>query len=407
MHKLSLKGAMWAAVLPSLMIACQPAEQFQSDAPSDVVHYGVQNSSARTGGTQKYIVTFKSDGSLNRYLPEDNSDYETRNQRVRTLISRLIGIDIANKTEHVYSASIKGFAAELSDYDLQVLQKFSFIESVTPDQEIMLNVPTGSVTAIGAQEIPWGITRVGGPRTYSGSKKVFVLDTGIDLDHPDLNVNVALSRNFNNTRRTPDDDNGHGTHVAGTIAAKNNSIGVVGVAPGVQVVAVKVLASTGSGSYASIISGVDYVAAVGASGDVANMSLGGPANVALDNAIIAAANKGIKFALAAGNEAQNTNNVSPGRVNHPNVVTVSAHDITDKFASFSNFANPPIDWCAPGVNVRSTWRSGGYYTISGTSMATPHVAGILLFGSPVSRGVVSGDRDNTPDQLAALPNVSL
>ncbi|WP_234735401.1 S8 family peptidase [Tellurirhabdus bombi] len=407
MHKLSLKSAMWAAVLPSLMIACQPAENFQSTTPSDVVHYGTKNSSARTGGTQKYIVTFKSDQSLNRYLPEDNSDYETRNQRIRTLISRLIGIDIATKTEYVYSSSIKGFAAELSDYDLQVLQKFSFIESVTPDQEIMVSIPTGAATAIGAQEIPWGITRVGGPRTFTGSQKVFVLDTGIDLDHPDLNVNVALSRNFVNSRRTPDDDNGHGTHVAGTIAAKNNSIGVVGVAPGAQVVAVKVLASTGSGSYAGIISGVDYVAATGSAGDVANMSLGGPGNTPLDNAVIAAANKGIKFALAAGNEAQNTNNVSPGRVNHPNVVTVSAHDINNRFASFSNYANPPIDWCAPGVNIRSTWRSGGYFTISGTSMATPHVAGILLFGTPSSRGPVSNDPDGTADIMAALPGVAL
>src|SRR5690606_33275660 len=148
-----------------------------------------------------------------------------------------------------------------------------------------------------------------------------------DLDHPDLNVNT--SRGFNaftsgKDGKSLDDGNGHGSHVAGTIAAINNDVGVIGVAPGATVIPVKVLDSRGSGSYSGIIAGVDHVAANGSNGDVANLSLGGPASAALDNAVKAAAQTGVKFALAAGNESQNANNVSPARVNGANIYTISA-----------------------------------------------------------------------------------
>ncbi|GAB3176826.1 S8 family serine peptidase [Telluribacter humicola] len=110
--------------------------------------------------------------------------------------------------------------------------------------------------------------------------------------------------------------------------------------------------------------------------------------------------KGIKFAIAAGNSSADANTASPARVNHTNVYTVSAHNSADAFASFSNFGNPPIDYCAPGVSILSTWKGGGYNTISGTSMAAPHVCGILLLGSVQTRGSVNGDPDGKPDPLA-------
>src|SRR5690606_10754444 len=135
---------------------------------------------------------------------------------------------------------------------------------------------------------PWGITRVNGVSNYTGTRKAYVLDSGIDLTHEDLNVDA--SSGFNAFSSGPDgnslnDLNGHGTHVAGTIAAKNNSIGVIGVAPGATVIPVKVLDRRGSGSYSGVIAGVDFVAANGSNGDVANMSLGGPISTALDNAV--------------------------------------------------------------------------------------------------------------------------
>ena len=129
------------------------------------------------------------------------------------------------------------------------------------------------------------------------------------------------------------------------------------------------------------------------------MSLGGSASQALDDAVVAASTSGVKFCLAAGNESDNANNHSPARANGANVYTISAMSQGDNWASFSNFGNPPIDYCAPGVAVKSTWKDGGYNTISGTSMATPHAAGVLLLGSAKASGTVKGDPDGKPDNI--------
>jgi subtilisin family serine protease len=263
--------------------------------------------------------------------------------------------------------------------------------SKAPQHEISLEY---SVPLIRATEI-WSMD----PSFTGTGITVAVIDTGIDYTHPDLNVNTTLSKTFVARTKSATDDNGHGSHVAGTIAAIDNTIGVVGVAAGAEVVAVKVLDKRGSGDYSVVIAGVDYVAATAASGDVVNMSLGGPVSDALDAAVLAAANKGIKFALAAGNESQNANNSSPARVNHSNVYTISAMDASDVWAYFSNYANPPVDYCAPGVNINSTWKSGGYSTISGTSMASPHAAGVLMLGNPTSDGNVIGDPDGNADPI--------
>jgi len=181
--------------------------------------------------------------------------------------------------------------------------------------------------------------------------------------------------------------------VAGTIAAKDNSIGVIGVAAGATVVSVRVLNRRGSGSYSGVIAGVDYVGANGVDGDVANMSLGGSVSKTLDAAVLSASKeKGVIFCLAAGNESDDATNHSPARVNGTYIVTVSASDMNNNFASFSNYGEP-VDWCAPGVSIKSTWKNGGYNTISGTSMATPHVAGVLLLGVGKKLMDVNGDPD--------------
>ncbi|TNE74340.1 S8 family peptidase [bacterium] len=314
-------------------------------------------------------------------------------------------------TENVfnyYGHTISGFAAKLSPSEMQKLSKDNRIKSIEVDHVIALAPPSGKggggSGGSTSQKTPWGITRVGGAVSGVG-KTIFIIDSGVDLDHPDLNVDVARSRTFitsGKDSRDADDGNGHGTHCAGTVAALNNSIGVIGVAPGATVVAVKVLDSRGSGAYSSVIAGVDYVASVGKAGDVANMSLGGPVSQALDDAVVAAAQKGILFALAAGNESQDANNSSPARANHQNIFTVSAMNSSDVFASFSNYGNPPVDFCAPGVSIESTWKGAGYNTISGTSMASPHVAGLLLVtnGRPTTSGYVNGDPDGNPDPIA-------
>lgn len=253
------------------------------------------------------------------------------------------------------------------------------------------------------QVVPSGIARVGGPVDGTGLT-AWVLDTGIDLDHPDLNVDVARSAYFAKGRKTANDNNGHGTHVAGIIGALKNDVDVVGVAPGATLVPVRVLRRNGMGRVSGVIAGINYVAASALPGDVANLSLVAGASNALDDAVRGAADLGILFAIAAGNTGSDANNVSPARVEHANVYTVSAIDGNDDFASFSNWGNPPIEFAAPGVNVLSSAIDGGTVSMSGTSMATPHVAGVLLVtgGWPGSDGCAKGDPDGNRDHIVHI-----
>jgi subtilisin family serine protease len=224
---------------------------------------------------------------------------------------------------------------------------------------------------------------------------------------PDLNVNTTdgFSAFTSGADVGFEDGNGHGTHVAGTIGAKKNGAGVVGVAPGAQVIPVKVLDASGSGYMSGVIGGVDHVAAVGRPGeDVANMSLGGGLYSLLNDAVQRAAGKGIKFTVAAGNSAADAKNYSPASASGVNVYTISAMNSSDTFASFSNYGSP-VDYCAPGVSIKSTWIGGGYKTISGTSMAAPHAAGVLLLAgdNPVNTcGVVKSDPDGIPDPIICV-----
>lgn len=303
--------------------------------------------------------------------------------------------------EHIYRHALRGFSVALSARAATELVADPQVKYVEPDY---IATATGSAQGkpgggggTASQTTPWGITRVGGAGDGTG-KTAWVIDTGIDLDHPDLNVDVSRSRNFA-TGTSPDDGNGHGTHVAGTIAAINNTQGVVGVAANAKVVAVRVLDNRGSGYYSWVIAGVDYVATTATWGDVANMSLGGPPSQALDDAVRNAASSGIRFSIAAGNDGQDANNYSPARVEAVNVYTVSAVDSGDIFAYFSNYGNPPVDYAAPGVSVLSTWKGGGTKTLSGTSMAAPHVAGLLLRGGIADCGTAKGDKDTTPDPI--------
>lgn len=253
------------------------------------------------------------------------------------------------------------------------------------------------------QETPWGVTRVGGPR-LAGGRRAWVIDTGIDLDHPDLRVGAGKSFAGG---KSADDGNGHGTHVAGTIAALDNDIDVVGVAAGATVHPVRVLGNSGFGTIDAVVAGVDYVAANASEGDCANLSLGASGHFqSLHDAVLATAKEpseggaGVRFALAAGNETAHAGGFEPAHVEHANVYTVSAIGSLDLFAFFSNYGNPPVDFAAPGVDILSTRRGGGVTTMSGTSMAAPHVCGILLFGAPEANGAAVGDPDLNADPIA-------
>jgi subtilisin family serine protease len=357
-----------------------------------------------------YIVTYNNQNTRMNLVVKY---FKQRKSTVRSYTANILKQDFNVPTKNIYKAygtAIQGFSAKLTVDQVAALKKDPRIAAVEPDRILSINYKQDKkFFQAFAQSTPWGINRVG---SASGAgKTAWVIDTGVDLDHPDLNVDVNRSVSFAGLYfwiwrigddTDPNDGNGHGTHVAGTIAAKNDGNGVVGVAYGATVVGVKVLGSGGSGSTSDIVDGVDYVAANASAGDVANLSLGGGASTALDNAVRNLGSTGVLVALAAGNESQDANNVSPARTNHQNVVTVSAMDSNDNFASFSNYGSP-VDYCAPGVSVNSTWIGGGYRSISGTSMASPHVAGLLLLRGSTNLntdGTVNGDPDGNADPIA-------
>ncbi|UCS95904.1 S8 family peptidase [Echinicola marina] len=391
-------------ILGAFLASCQEVEQSSISVPVD--------QSADINGTVipgKYIVVLHNQ----RINFRRKGSYEDMQASMRKEVSSMLAdFRVAPENlDRVFSNALEGFSVELDEEQFILLSKDSRVKFIEQDRVIALAPPPGKGPGNGGggeepsgETVPYGISRVGGPVDYSGSNVAFVIDTGIDLDHPDLNVDASKGFNAFNTgkdSKSLDDGNGHGTHVAGTIAAINNDFGVIGVAAGATVVPVKVLDSRGSGSYSGVIAGVDFVKARGNNGDVANMSLGGPVSNALDQAVKEAAASGVKFSLAAGNEGGDANEHSPARVNGPDIYTISAMDESDNFASFSNFSNPPVDYCAPGVSITSTWKNGGYNTISGTSMAAPHVAGILLLGNIQSSGTVNGDPDGNPDSIAS------
>ncbi len=313
------------------------------------------------------------------------------------------------QAKHIYKHTIKGFATNMPcSQAKEAFGNESGVVSFEDDSLVFALAPppgkgknkddSGDPPEEPSQEVPWGIDRVGGKRDGSGMT-AWIIDTGIDVDHPDLNVDSqrGFSAFTSGPDSSPDDRHGHGTHVAGTVAAKDNTIGVVGVAADATVVPVKVLNRRGSGTTSGVIAGIDFVAANAGNGDCANMSLGGGYSQALNDAVVnlATAPTTIHVSLAAGNESQDANNVSPASAEGGNIYTISAIDSNDVFAYFSNYANPPIDYAAPGVSVLSLKVGGGTVTYSGTSMAAPHACGVLLItnGNPNTDGVASGDPD--------------
>lgn len=237
---------------------------------------------------------------------------------------------------------------------------------------------TPTPTPSTSQVVPWGISRISAPAAWATSTgngvKVGVIDTGVSRMHPDLQGNIAGCVSFITGVPTCEDDNGHGSHVSGIIAAVNNTIGVVGVAPNAQIYALKVLDKSGSGYISDIISALNWSVTNGI--QVVNMSLGTTVDVqSFHDAITAAENAGVIEVAAAGNSGPGANTVLyPGA--YPEVIAVAATDSSDSVPSWSS-RGPQVDIAAPGLNIYSTYKNGGYATLSGTSMATPHVTGAV------------------------------
>jgi subtilisin family serine protease len=285
-------------------------------------------------------------------------------------VARLHAQRYGAAVEDVWGHALHGYSAVIPNDRVAALRSEATVSYVEADGE----------ATIAAQTLPWGIdkidadvssTQAGNGSGVVTNARVYVIDTGVDTNHPDLNVVSFV--NFAKGQNT--DCNGHGTHVAGTIAAKDDAQGVVGVAPGAPIYAVKVLKCSGSGSWSMVISGINWVTANHGANAVANMSLGGGASQAVDDAVRNSAASGVFYAVSAGNSGANACSQSPARAGTTNgIATVAATDSSDREASWSNYGSC-VDIWAPGVSVFSTYAGGGYNTLSGTSMASPHVAG--------------------------------
>ncbi|HEX3767321.1 MAG TPA: S8 family serine peptidase [Puia sp.] len=293
-----------------------------------------------------------------------------------------------------------GFIARLSRNQALALTQDENVELVEQDRVIALD--KGCYEIVSPSSVQWG-ARMTGVGDGTG-KRVWIIDTGVETDHPDLNVDTVLSKCFVSNQTSFEDNNGHGTHVAGIIGALNNSFGVVGVAAGAKIIALKALDDNGKGSVSWMINALNYIAQNAKAGEVVNMSLGADTiSPALDNAVQTLANNGILFSIAAGNDARKADLSSPARVNNANVFTVSAIDSLKQFASFSDYGNDVVDYAAPGVRIISTYIHGQYARLSGTSMAAPHLAGILVVdGNKINSIGNTLDPQSMPEPIASF-----
>lgn len=394
-YQISIKKLATLFILSIAFISCTDNET-TSEQPLSIIE-----SSNPIQGQYTIVLNNDYQGKSSRKVLKYDDEMTQLRKEIPSLFSEL-NLNDAN-LKQTYGFALKGFTAILDNNQLEKLRKDSRVKSIEQDYFITLARPNQTVpTPDPEQVIPWGITRVGGGIDATG-KTAWIIDSGVDSDHPELVVDASRSRSYVTTGRySIEDGNGHGTHVAGTVAAINNTIGVIGVAPGATIVALRVLDNRGSGEFSWTIAALDYVAANASAGDAVNMSLGPTSrytDLAVDAAVVNVADLGIKIAIAAGNSSDDALYYSPARVNHVNVYTVSAMDDTNTFAYFSNYGTP-VDVSAPGVDVYSTYKDGGYATLSGTSMASPHVCGLLLLGTINTDGYVLADPDGVPDPIA-------
>ncbi|GCD42121.1 S8 family peptidase [Streptomyces paromomycinus] len=347
-------------------------------SPAEGKIYGAEAKGAVSGS---YIVMLK------------NPENTVRSAGVQAEQNKDLAGKYGGEVKRTYSAALNGFSATgLSAEEARRLAADPAVDKVVQNKKFHID---------GTQENPpsWGLDRIDQADTQ-GDKKytypdsagegvtAYVIDTGVRTTHQDFEGRASSGFDAVDGDNDATDGNGHGTHVAGTIAGKAH-----GVAKKAKIVAVRVLDDQGSGSTEQVVAGIDWVTKNHKGPSVANMSLGGGADEALDAAVQKAVAAGVTFAVAAGNESTDAGQGSPARVKE--AITVASSTGTDEQSDFSNFGSA-VDLYAPGSDITSAWNDSdqGTKTISGTSMATPHVAGAAAV-------YLSGHQDAKPDAVAA------
>jgi subtilisin family serine protease len=377
-----MKASTLLALVPMAMAA---PSTIKRDAPASVV---VPRNAQLV--ESHYIVRFKKDS-------------------ITTAVSSAIS-SIAADADFTYSKGFSGFAATLTEEELETLRNNPSVDYIEQDAIVTIQATQ--------EDAPWGLARISsaspGGTTYTYDDTAgagtcsYILDTGISVSHPDFGGRASFAGNFADDN--DDDVQGHGTHVAGTVGGTT-----YGVAKATTLLAVKVLDDSGSGTNAGVIAGMEFVVTDAPSRDcsgvVVNMSLGGGFSQSINDAAEAIVEAGIFLAVAAGNSGADASTFSPASA--PSACTVGATDSSDGFASFSNYGSL-VDVNAPGVDVLSAYPGDTTDTLSGTSMASPHVAGLAAYligngasatglceeiaGSSLS-GVISGAPSGTTADL--------
>ncbi|MEU6961657.1 S8 family peptidase [Streptomyces chrestomyceticus] len=346
-------------------------------SPAEGKVYGAEAKGAVSGS---YIVMLK------------NPENTVRSAGVQAEQNKDLAGKYGGEVKRTYSAALNGFSATgLSAEEARRLAADPAVDKVVQNKKFHID---------GTQENPpsWGLDRIDQADTQGDEKytypdsagegvTAYVIDTGVRTTHQDFEGRASSGFDAVDGDNDATDGNGHGTHVAGTIAGKAH-----GVAKKAKIVAVRVLDDQGSGSTEQVVAGIDWVTKNHKGPSVANMSLGGGADEALDAAVQKAVASGVTFAVAAGNESTDAGQGSPARVKE--AITVASSTDTDEQSDFSNFGSA-VDLYAPGSDITSAWNDSdqGTKTISGTSMATPHVAGAAAV-------YLSGHQDAKPDAVA-------
>lgn len=325
----------------------------------------------------KYIVKLKSNSNKGLSIP--------------AIINNVLAQVKADAQQTYNFGNFAGFAASMNETLANKIRKLPNVELV--EQDMVITADLGQVEQIITKRSPvtqsstssiWGLGRLSSKEPNSGkyvydstagaATCAYVIDTGIDTTHPEFEGRATHLANFVGDGSNAD-GNGHGTHVAGTIGSKT-----YGVSKKAKLFAIKVLKTDGSGSLSGVLAGINFAAndakKRNCRGTVANLSLGGGKSASLDSAASNAVASGLFLAVAAGNSARDASGASPASA--PTVFTVGATDANDKWADFSNFGGS-VDILAPGVAILSTWKSGSTAVLSGTSMATPHIAGLAAY----------------------------